>query len=49
MKLGMFDPPELQPYTSIPSDVVNCPEHQVHCTFSNIIIIIIIYYYLLLY
>ena len=33
MKLGMFDPPELNPYTSIPPEVVNCPEHQVHCTY----------------
>jgi beta-glucosidase len=27
-KLGMFDPPELVPYTSIPISVVNCPEHR---------------------
>ena len=27
-KLGMFDPPEQVPYTSIPLDVVNCEAHQ---------------------
>lgn len=27
MKLGMFDPPEMVPYTSIPYDVVDCKEH----------------------
>uniref|UniRef100_A0A1X7VNC0 Fibronectin type III-like domain-containing protein n=1 Tax=Amphimedon queenslandica TaxID=400682 RepID=A0A1X7VNC0_AMPQE len=28
MKLGMFDPPELQPYNAISPDVVNSLEHQ---------------------
>ena len=28
VKLGMFDPPEQVPYTSIPLDVVNCEAHQ---------------------
>jgi beta-glucosidase len=27
-KLGMFDPPEEVPFTSIPMDVVACPEHR---------------------
>lgn len=27
-KLGMFDPPELVPYTNIPYSVVNCEKHQ---------------------
>jgi beta-glucosidase len=27
-KLGMFDPPELVPYTSIPMQVVGCAEHR---------------------
>ena len=27
-KLGMFDPPAIVPYTSVPLSVVNCPEHQ---------------------
>ncbi|MBN1942845.1 MAG: glycoside hydrolase family 3 C-terminal domain-containing protein [Phycisphaerae bacterium] len=27
-RLGMFDPPERVPYTSIPVDVVECPEHR---------------------
>jgi len=27
-KLGLFDPEELNPYTSIPTDVVNSPEHR---------------------
>jgi beta-glucosidase len=27
-KLGMFDPPEDVPFTSIPMDVVACPEHR---------------------
>ena len=29
MKLGMFDPPELQPYMSLSPEVVNSKEHQV--------------------
>ena len=29
MKLGMFDPPELQPYMSISPEAVNSKEHQV--------------------
>ncbi len=28
MRLGMFDPPEMVPYNSIPAEVVGCPEHQ---------------------
>lgn len=28
MKLGMFDPPENVPYTSIPSDIINCDAHR---------------------
>ncbi len=28
IKLGMFDPPELNPYSSIPFDVVDCQEHR---------------------
>ncbi len=27
-KLGMFDPPEDVPFTSIPTDVIACPEHR---------------------
>lgn len=27
-KLGMFDPAEMVPYTSIPMSVVNCPQHR---------------------
>lgn len=27
-KLGMFDPPELGPYNTIPLSIVNCPEHR---------------------
>jgi len=27
-KLGMFDPPEQVPYTSIPAEVVSCPAHR---------------------
>jgi beta-glucosidase len=27
-RLGLFDPPELVPYTSIPTDVINCDEHK---------------------
>ncbi len=28
MKLGMFDPPEMVPYTAIPYEVVDCREHR---------------------
>jgi beta-glucosidase len=27
-KLGLFDPPELNPYNSIPQEVINCDEHR---------------------
>jgi beta-glucosidase len=27
-KLGMFDPPEMNPYTSIPTSVIRCEKHQ---------------------
>ena len=27
-KLGLFDPPEMNPYTSISTDVINSPEHR---------------------
>jgi len=27
-KLGLFDPPEMNPYNSISADVINCEEHQ---------------------
>jgi beta-glucosidase len=27
-KLGLFDPPELNPYNSIPQEVINCAEHR---------------------
>jgi beta-glucosidase len=27
-KLGLFDPPEVVPYASIPLGVINCPEHR---------------------
>jgi len=27
-KLGMFDPPEMNPYTKIPIGVIHCPEHR---------------------
>ena len=28
LKLGLFDPPERVPYTSIPFEIVGCPEHR---------------------
>lgn len=28
MKLGMFDPPEMVPYTKIPYEIVDCSEHR---------------------
>ena len=28
MKLGMFDPPEMVPYTNIPSEIVDCQAHR---------------------
>jgi beta-glucosidase len=27
-KLGLFDPPELNPYTSIPTDIIRCDKHR---------------------
>ncbi len=27
-RLGLFDPPEMNPYTSIPTDVINCDKHR---------------------
>ena len=27
-RLGLFDPPEMVPFTSIPTDVINCDEHR---------------------
>jgi beta-glucosidase len=28
MKLGIFDPPEMVPYTQIPYEIINCEEHR---------------------